>query len=168
MSEKQSIEKKGFKKETLIAALIIAAWVVVTLLVLGIFKVKSGWPAFLTLLFFFESGAKIENLKNIFCGAVVGLLLAGGLPFAVKALVPSLGLEPAILLVVFIIIFLIVALGDVAHMFFNNYAFVYFTIASIFPKQATLEWIIVTVLGGLFFSGGSIGLIKLLIRHKEH
>ncbi|HHW40663.1 MAG TPA: DUF1097 family protein [Syntrophomonadaceae bacterium] len=161
-------EKQGFKKETLIAAVVIAAMVVVTLVVLGIFKVKSGWPAFLTLLFFFESGAKTENLKNIFCGAVVGLLLAGGLPLAVKALVPSLGLEPAILLVVFIIIFLIVALGDVAHMFFNNYAFVYFTVASIFPKQSTLEWIVVAVLGGMLFTGGSLGLLKLLIRHEGH
>lgn len=159
---------KGFKKETLIAAFVVALMVVITLVVLGIFKIKSGWPAFLTLLFFFESGAKTENLKNIFCGAVVGLLLAGALPYAVKTLVPSLGLEPAILLVVFIIVFLIVGLGDIAHMFFNNYAFVYFTVASIFPKQTTLEWSLVTLLGGLLFTGGSLGLLKLLIRHEAH
>lgn len=161
-------QNKGFKKETLIAAFVVALMVVITLVVLGIFKIKSGWPAFLTLLFFFESGAKTENLKNIFCGAVVGLLLAGALPYAVKALVPALGLEPAILLVVFIIVFLIVGLGDVAHMFFNNYAFIYFTVASIFPKQATLEWLLVTLLGGLLFTGGSLGLLKLLIRHEGH
>lgn len=45
---------KGFKKETLIAAFVVALMVVITLVVLGIFKIKSGWPAFLTLLFFFE------------------------------------------------------------------------------------------------------------------
>jgi len=47
-------------------------------------------------------------------------------------------MEPALLIVVFAIVFLIIALGDVAHMFFNNYAFVYFTVATIFPKQQTI------------------------------
>lgn len=160
-------EKPGFKKETVIAGLIVAVWLVVTLIILSQFGISQGWPAFLTLLFFFETGAKTENLKNIFAGAAVGLLLGAALPVVAGALAPAMGLEPALLLVVFVIVFLIIALGDVAHMFFNNYAFCYFTVACIFPQQATLEWLAVLLLGGLFFTGGILLMIKLMTRNKE-
>jgi len=155
-------ESKGLKKQTVIAGLIVAAWLCVTLVVLGIFKITQGWPAFLILLFFFESGANLKNLINIFVGGIVGLLLGGVLPLAAVAIAPALGLQVSILIVVFIIVFLLIALGDVAHMFFNNYAFVYFTIALIFPKQLTLQWLGVLIVGGLFFVGGCLGFFKLL------
>lgn len=160
-------EKSGFKKETIIAGIIVAIWLILTIIILSLFGISQGWPAFLTLLFFFESGAKTENLKNIFVGAAVGLLLGAAMPVTAKALAPALGLEPALLIVVFAIVFLIIALGDVAHMFFNNYAFVYFTIACIFPKQSTSEWLLVLLLGGAFFTGGILGIIKLATRNKE-
>jgi len=155
------------KKETVIAGLIVGVWLVLTLIILSQFGISQGWPAFLTLLFFFESGTKTENLKNIFVGAAVGLLLAAVMPSAASVLAPVLGMELALLLVVFVIVFLIIALGDVAHMFFNNYAFAYFTVALIFPQQATLEWLAVLILGGIFFTGGILTIIKLMTRNKE-
>lgn len=155
------------KKETVIAGLIVGVWLVLTLIILSQFGISQGWPAFLTLLFFFESGTKTENLKNIFVGAAVGLLLAAVMPSAASVLAPVLGMELALLLVVFVIVFLIIALGDVAHMFFNNYAFAYFTVALIFPQQATLEWLAVLILGGIFFTGGILAIIKLMTRNKE-
>ena len=61
---------------------------------------------------------------------------------------------------------MIIALGDIAHMLFNNYAFVYFTIALIFAKQLTWnmtgQWLIVLVAGGIFFTGGILVFAKLL------
>ncbi|MDD2556227.1 MAG: DUF1097 family protein [Syntrophaceticus sp.] len=155
------------KKETVIAGLIVGVWLVLTLIILSQFGISQGWPAFLTLLFFFESGTKTENLKNIFVGAAVGLLLAAVMPSSASVLAPVLGMEPALLLVVFVIVFLIIALGDVAHLFFNNYAFAYFTVALIFPQQATLEWLAVLILGGIFFTGGILTIIKLMTRNKE-
>jgi hypothetical protein len=155
------------KKETVIAGIIVGVWLVLTLIILSQFGISQGWPAFLTLLFFFESGTKTENLKNIFVGAAVGILLAAVMPSSASVLAPVLGMEPALLLVVFVIVFLIIALGDVAHMFFNNYAFAYFTVALIFPQQATLEWLAVLILGGIFFTGGILAIIKLMTRNKE-
>ena len=160
-------DKPRLSKEKVIAGLIVAFWLVVTLVILSKFGISQGWPAFLTLLFFFESGAKTANLKNIFVGAAVGLLLGAAMPVVAGALAPALGLEPALLLVVFVIVFLIIALGDVAHMFFNNYAFCYFTVATIFPEQSTLEWLAVLILGGIFFTGGILAIIKLVTRNKE-
>jgi len=156
-------EGKGFKKKTLIAAVIVAAWLCVTIVVLGIFKIHHVWPALLTLLFFFEKGGDVKNLPNIFVGAVVGLLLAALVPIAVEAIAPTVGVLGGSLIVVFILVFLIIALGDIAHMFFNNYAFVYFTIALIFGKeQLTVQWLIVLVAGGIFFTGGVLVFAKLL------
>ncbi len=160
-------DKPRLSKEKVIAGLIVAFWLVVTLVILSKFGISQGWPAFLTLLFFFESGAKTANLKNIFVGAAVGLLLGAAMPVVAGALAPALGLEPALLLVVFVIVFLIIALGDVAHMFFNNYAFCYFTVATIFHEQSTLEWLAVLILGGIFFTGGILAIIKLVTRNKE-
>ncbi|MFY9257378.1 MAG: DUF1097 family protein [Dethiobacteria bacterium] len=160
-------EKPGFKKETAIVGLIVAAWLVVTLVILSLFGISQGWPAFLTLIFFFEAGAKTENLKNIFVGAVVGILLGAALHLLGGALAPALGVDLALLLIVFVIVFLIIFLGDVAHMFFNNYTFCYFCVSTIFSEPATLEWLAVLLLGGLFFTGGILGIIKLIIRDKE-
>jgi hypothetical protein len=156
-------EEKGFKKKTLIAAVIVAAWLCVTIVILGIFKIHHVWPALLTLLFFFEKGGDVKNLPNIFVGAVVGLLLAALVPIAVGAIAPTVGVLAGSLIVVFVLVFLIIILGDVAHMFFNNYAFVYFTIALIFGKeQLTVQWLIVLVAGGIFFTGGILVFAKLL------
>lgn len=160
-------EKPGLKKETVFAGLIVAAWLVLTLIILSQFGISQGWPAFLTLLFFFESGTKTENLKNIFVGAVAGILLAAVTPVLVNVLIPVLGPELSVLLVVFVIVFLLIALGDVAHMFFNNYAFAYFTVALIFHQQSTWEWLAVLILGGVFFTGGILTIIKLMTRNKE-
>ncbi len=161
-------EKKGFKKETIIAGVIVAAWLCVTLVGLGAFKITQGWPAFLTLLFFFEQKGDVKNLANIFIGAAVGLLLAASVPHAVELIAPSLGATGGTLLVVFICVFLIIALGDVAHLLFNNYAFVYFTIALIFGKeQPTVQWLIVLAAGGVFFTGGVLVFAKLLGMNPE-
>jgi len=156
-------EEKGFKKKTLIAAVIVAALLCVTIVILGIFKIHHVWPALLTLLFFFEKDRDVKNLPNIFVGSAVGLLLAALVPIAVGAIAPTVGLLGGSLIVVFIAVFLIIALGDVAHMLFNNYAFVYFTIALIFGKeQLTVQWLIVLVAGGIFFTGGVLVFAKLL------
>jgi len=160
-------DKPRLSKEKVIAGLIVAFWLVVTLVILSKFGISEGWPAFLTLLFFFEAGAKTDNLVNIFVGGAVGLLLAACLPIAVGAIAPALGVELSALLVVFVIVFLIIALGDVAHMLFNNYAFCYFTVATIFHEQATLQWLAVLILGGIFFTGGIIAIIKLISRNKQ-
>ncbi len=156
-------EEKGYKKKTLIAALVVAAWLCVTIVVLGIFKIHQVWPAMFTLLFFFEKGGDVKNLPNIFVGAVVGLLLAALVPIAVGVIAPTVGVPAGSLIVVFILVFLIIALSDVAHMFFNNYAFAYFTIALIFGKeQLTVQWLIVLLAGGVFFTGGVLVFAKLL------
>lgn len=144
--------------------MIVAVWICVTIVVLGAFCIHQVWPAALVLLFMFEKGGDPKGLLNILPGGAVGLLLAAELPHLVGYIAPSLGLQPAILLAVGIFVFLIIALGDVAHMFFNNYAFAYFTIALIFHEQLTIEWLATLVLGGLFFVGGFMVFLQLIMK----
>jgi hypothetical protein len=160
-SEKKTIR---FKPITIIAAAIVAVWICVTIVFLGAFNVHQIWPAALVLLFMFEAGGDPKGLKNIFAGGIVGLLLAAALPPLVGFIAPSLGLQPAILLMVGLFVFLIIALGDISHMLFNNYAFAYFTIALIFHKQLTVEWLATLVLGGIFFVGGFLGILNLIMK----
>jgi len=152
-----------FKKVTIVAALVISVWLCVTLFGLNSFGIHDSWPAFLVLLFFFESGAKTEKLKSIFLGAAVGLLVALCLFKGVELLAPTLGLQMSIFVMVFLSVFLLIALGDISHVLFNNYAFCYFTVALIYQQQATIQWLLVLFLGGGFFVGAVIlSLNKLL------
>ena len=162
------MEKRGFKKQTVIIGLIVATWLCVTLFGIQLFGLHDGWPAFLVLLFFFETGAKVEKLKNIFCGGAVGILLALGFFLGVEFLEPMMGLGTAIFAMVFLIVFLIIVLGDISHTLFNNYAFCYFTVSLIYSEQATLEWLLVLFLGGAFFIGGVWFLMKqILFKQKK-
>ena len=153
-----------FKPITLIAAVIVAVWICVTIVLLGAFRVHQVWPAAFVLLFMFEKGGDPRGLKNIIPGGIVGLLMAAALPHLVELLAPSLGLQPAILLMVGICVFLLIALGDVAHLLFNNYAFAYFTVALIFPEQLTVSWLATLVLGGIFFVGGFLIILQLTMK----
>jgi hypothetical protein len=143
-------------KALVVIGIIVAFWLLVTLVILGVFGIKEGWPAFLTLpLFFLIGGTDKKQLVNIFAGGAVGILLAAVIPLAVKFLVTSAGLDQTlgILIVVGLLVFIIIALGGSIPMLFSNFTFVYFTAALIPAKQATIAWLGTLVLGGGFFLG---------------
>lgn len=153
--------KPGLKSKTIIEGLIIAFMIVATILILSIFSVKEVWPASIALLFFFEGKASVANLKNIFIGGTVGILLALALVEIAGMLVPSMG-EAGMLITVFVFIFLIIVLGDISHVLFNNYTFCYFTVSLIAKQQDTISWLIGLILGGGFLIGGVILAIKFM------
>ena len=143
--------KKGISTLKLVAGISVAIWILVTIEILGRFNIHQVWPAALVVLFFFLGHADTKNIPNIFVGGVAGLLLAAALPLCVKFLVPMLGLKASIYVVVGVMVFFIVALGDLLHIVFNDYNFAYFTIALIFHEQLTLHWILTLVIAGPFF-----------------
>lgn len=151
------MEKKSISKHRLTTGLIVATWLCVTLFLLETFGVHSGWPAFLALMFFTMAEGKMEKLKSIFIGGTIGLLMAKVLVIGVEFLVPKgIGMQPAIFIMVFITVFLLVILEDLSHIAFNSYSFGYFTVALVPAEQATIEWVIALFLGGAFFIGGVI------------
>lgn len=144
-------EKKGFKLLTFVAAVSVTVWLLVTLVLLGIIGIHQFWPAGLVPVFFFLAHADTKNVKNIFAGGIMGFLLAAAVAPVVTMLAPIIGLQPAILVVVGVMVFFIIFLGDVAHIVFNNYTFAYYTVALIFEQQHTLQWLGTFVIAGGFF-----------------
>ncbi|HYE09824.1 MAG TPA: hypothetical protein VEF53_06560 [Patescibacteria group bacterium] len=97
------------------------------------------------------------------------MLLAYMMIQAVVLSGPILGsADLALLLPLFVIIFLIVALGEVVHPLFNNYTFCYFTAALITgAEQAPLPCLISLFIGGGFLVLMAIQLVKAVMK-KVH
>jgi hypothetical protein len=130
--------------------------------VLGAFKVEMTWPAFFISIFFFLAGMDVKQLVNIMAGAIFGLILATLLMMAAGALIPSMGMTWGILVPLFVILFVLVAFGELLPWICNNYAFSYFTIALAFgAEQQLVTWSVTTILGGAFLVLGLVGLLKL-------
>lgn len=115
----------------MILGLIIATCVVLGVYVMGLFGIHAVWPAFFIMISFFLMGADVKNIPTIMVGAISGLIFAFLLATALTPLSASIGEPWATLLLVWIAVFVIAALGEVLPMVCNNYAFAYFTIALI-------------------------------------
>jgi hypothetical protein len=118
-------------KAHIILGLIIASCVVLGVYIMGLFGIHAVWPAFFIMISFFLMGADIKNLPTIFVGAISGLIFALLLATALTPLQQSIGDPAATLLLVWIAVFVIAALGEVLPMVCNNFAFAYFTVALI-------------------------------------
>ncbi len=155
-------------KVLVVMGIIVVFWLSVSLILLSAIGIKDGWPAFLALpLFFLVGGTDAKELINIFVGAMTGLLMAAVIVPIVTFLVKSGGLpqDPAILLLVGLLVFIITAFGGIAPMFFNNYNFVYFSVALIYPAQQTVTWLGTLILGGAFFIGAILLSMKFIMPH---
>lgn len=161
------MKNKGISKHRLTTSIIVATWLCITLFLLELVGIHSGWPAFLTLMFYTLSGGKKEKLKDIFLGGAVGLLMARVIVIGVEFMVPmGIAMQPAIFIMVFVTVFLLIVLEDISHMLFNSYSFGYFTVALISTEQATLEWLITLFIGGVFFVGGVFMISRNLTKIK--
>jgi len=167
MSKKKILAGNKFSAIKVFEAFIFALMITIVIFLLSLFNIKDAWPATIALLFFFEGKAETGNLKKIFLGAATGLILASFLPKCVKIMTPVFGNEPGILLTVFFFIFLIIALGNLVQLIFNNYAFCFFTIALIYQEQDTISWMLSLLLGGGLLVGSSYLFIKYLPKIEE-
>lgn len=156
--------KWKFNKNSIIAALISGVCVCLTIFLLDLLKISNSWPAFMPFILFAVSGWKMDQLKSIFAGGVVGTLLGALVLQGIYFLVGKTGTYYTYLVPIFIAVFLLVALGDLFPALFNNYAFCFYTVAFAIEKQKTFEWILTMLLGGVFFVGSMLFLLKLFIK----
>ncbi|PKM96396.1 MAG: hypothetical protein CVU84_01395 [Firmicutes bacterium HGW-Firmicutes-1] len=156
-------KKLKIEKGTVIAAFIASVWVCVTLYLLGLLQYSSTWPAFIPFVLFTVGGWKTNQLKNIFTGSISGILLGAIALKSINYLVGGTGIYYMYMVPVFVIVFLLISLGEVLPMIFNNYAFCYYTIAFASQKQETFEWMQVSLLGGIFFTGGLILFFRIFL-----
>lgn len=164
------INTKGINKESIMAGLVVAIWVVILCFVAGAFKISTTWPAFLVMITFFLTDLNPKNLINILVGGCAGLLSTPLFYKLLVTLIPSIGQSVAILLLVFLFVFVIIGLKEFFPILFNNYFMLCWTVSLIIPiqQQATFTWIGVMIIGGLGVVGGILGTLHLLTRgHKE-
>lgn len=110
---------------------------------------------------------KPAKVAQILVGGMFGIaciLLATPI---VGALAPVIGLEYGTLVFILAIVFAIVALGEMLPLLFNNYAFMYLTVAGVAvhaPEPNPYLWMAVTGIGGALLIAGVIGIGKLMSR----
>ncbi len=141
------------------------------LVLIAVFEVATGrlhvpaWPAFVAMVFFFVEHMDPKKAPAILVGAAAGIaaiLLARPM---IGALVPFLGFDLARLAYILILVYAIVAFGEMLPIVFNNYAFMYLTVAGVasqLPQPNPFLWMAVAVVGGAFLIGGVVAIGKMM------
>jgi hypothetical protein len=155
-----------FNRQRLVFGLYLLVLIAVAELVAGHFKLPA-WPAFMAMIFFFVEHMDVKKAPHILVGAVFGIaciLLATPI---VGALAPVIGVELATLAYILGIVYAIVAFGEMAPMFFNNYAFMYLTVTGVamhLPQPKPYLWMAIAGIGGGLLIAGVVGIGKLMSR----
>jgi hypothetical protein len=123
-----------------------------------------SWPAFLVMILFFVEHMEIKKAPEILVGGCAGLACLILAQIMVGALAPMLGVEIATLVFVAVVVYAIVACGEIAPVVCNNYAFIYLTvsaaIAKLSPESNVYAWMGIELIGGGIFIAGVIGIVK--------
>ena len=133
--------------------------------VLGHFKLPA-WPAFLAMIMFFVEHMNPKKVPEIIVGGVVGIasiILAG---IFIKLLAPVVGLELARLLFIVAIVYVIVAFGEMLPVVFNNYLFLYLTVAGVAAMAGNpqpLVWMGIAAVGGGALIASVVGIGRLMM-----
>lgn len=139
--------------------------IVLAVVVLGHLKLPT-WPAFLAMILFFMEHMNPKKVSEILVGAVFGIaciILAG---IIVKMLAPALGVELATIAFIVGIVYLLVAFGEMVPVVFNNYAFLYLTVAGVAAQAGNpqpIVWMAVALVGGGALIGSVMGIGKIMM-----
>ncbi len=153
-----------FNRQRLVFGLYLLVLIAIAELVAGHFKLPA-WPAFMAMIFFFVEHMDPKKAPHILVGGVFGIACILLAPPMVGALAPLVGVELARLAYILVVVYAIVAFGEMAPMFFNNYAFMYLTVtglAMLLPQPNPYLWMAVAGPGGGLLIAGVIGIGKLM------
>jgi len=141
------------------------------LVLIAAFELVTGhlhlppWPAFIAMIFFFAEHMDPKKAPHILVGGAAGIaciLLARPI---IGALAPFAGIELARLGFILLVVYAIVAFGEMVPVIFNNYAFMYLTVTGVavqLPNPNPFLWMAVTLVGGALLIAGVIAIGKLM------
>jgi hypothetical protein len=121
----------------------------------------------MAMIFFFVEHMDVKKAPHILVGGVFGIACILLAKPAVGALAPLVGIQMATLAYILGIVYAIVAFGEMAPMFFNNYAFMYLTVTGLamhLPQPSPPLWMAVAGIGGGALIAGVVGIGKLMAR----
>jgi hypothetical protein len=141
------------------------------LVLIAVFEIATGrlhvpaWPAFVAMVFFFAEHMDPKKVPHILIGGAVGIACILLARPVIGALAPLLGADLARLAFILLLVYAIVAFGEMVPVLLNNYAFMYLTIVGIavqLPSPNPFLWMAITVVGGAILIGGVIAIGKLM------
>jgi hypothetical protein len=154
-----------FDKARLVFGLYLLVLIAAFDLVAGHFHLPT-WPAFIAMIFFFVEHMDVKKVPSILAGGVFGIALILLAKPIIGVLVPLVGLELGRLVFVLLLVYAIVAFGEMVPLLFNNYAFLYLTVTGLAvmqPNPNPFLWMAMAALGGALLIGGVMGIGKLMM-----
>ncbi len=148
----------------------IAGWVIIVNVALLVLGISHGWTLFFANIFFFMLGADIKRWKELLFGGLFGLASAWLFAQAMGILTPVIGVLPAVVLPLALIIFFMIVCGPIFPSICNNVAFGYLTIATINMDTLiadTVPAMIVFVVGGTIMVGGAWLILRFFMGKAE-
>ncbi|WP_101758094.1 hypothetical protein [Oceanicoccus sp. KOV_DT_Chl] len=158
----------GLKKERLIFGVFLLIFIVLLELVLHYLQLPA-WPAFMVMIFFFEAHMDKSRAQQLIVGGVTGVACYVLTKQFVELTGPLLGVWMARLMFICLVVYAIVALGEILPLVFNNYAFMFFLVSGLAANAAgvtpaPLTWMLVTLVGGAVVIGGILAIGQLMAR----
>jgi hypothetical protein len=154
-----------FDKQRLIFGLYLLVLIAAFELVTGHLELPA-WPAFIAMIFFFVEHMDIKKAPHILAGGAFGIALILLARPMIGVLAPVLGVEFARLAYILILVYAIVAFGEMVPLLFNNYAFLYFTVTGLavqLPNPNPFLWMGIALVGGAVLIAGVVGIGKLMM-----
>lgn len=151
--------KKTNRNEVIVTS-VVCLWIFIVNVVAALLGVV-GWPMFFVPIFFFIQGGDTKKIPSIFAGATLGLLASYFLVTGLTTMTPMMGLVPAFMIMIGIILAVIIVGGTVCPIACNNVAFAYLTANTINLEDITFATILNNLL--VLFIGGGIMLAGAII-----
>lgn len=153
-------------RERLIFGALLLVLIVAVELVLHHWHLPA-WPVFLTMIFFFETHMDRARIPHLLVGGLAGIACYMLTVEFVQAAGPTLGVANARLLFICLVVYAIVALGEVLPVVFNNYAFMFLLVSGLAAKTEgavpqPLTWMAVAALGGALVILGVLAIGRLM------
>ncbi len=155
-----------FDRHRLVFGLYLLVLIAAAVLISDRFKLPA-WPAFMAMVFFFVEEMNTSKVPQILVGGMFGIgciLLATPI---IGVLAPLIGVQYATLAYILVVVYAIVAFGEMLPLIFNNFAFMYLTVTGVAvqaPEPNPYLWMAVTGIGGALLIAGVIGIGKLMSR----
>lgn len=165
MSKTNKITKQHF-----IQTILFAAWLTLCNIIFTEMHIHHTWPAFFICIFYFAFGLNPARVKEIYAGSISGLVFGFLLIPYLGAVSPVLGGAMALHSFIFLVLFIILMLGPVAHTYVNPISFTYALMCLIHVneiQESIFEWGVMTVIGGSLIIGGIYGITKILNRNTD-
>ncbi|MFV0497614.1 MAG: hypothetical protein ACK5L0_05535 [Candidatus Fimivivens sp.] len=154
--------KKKVSTQQLVTSIGILFWIfTVNVVALVLLPGVPAWPMFFITIFFFTLGADTKNIASIFVSGLTGIVSAWALIKLLALLGPVMGEFPAMLLLLFLVLALIIVGGNYFPLVFNNITFAYLTVAAIdltIVETTIVEWVAMHLLGGTIILVGALAI----------